>query len=336
MPRISLDSVIKKVTDAIDLNLMSDDDRKNFDLRPPQGKARYLGFDDGFKQNFDTPGYISTSNERAIAQGNSSIVLGLDRPSNIFSGFGGKQNTHCASIDIVTGRLGYRGASHTKAGDYVNADPNFRLDAARIYISQKSDPDGYFGLAAGSVGNTSPDIPRSTVAVKADTVRLIGRENIKLVTRTDAANSQGAPLPNTFVGGYGIDLIALNDDKGLQPMVKGDNLKECLKAIIEAIHDLRDLFDNFIEEDRKMTQAMLKHTHHSPFFGSLTAPDFTGILPTGIETLINKITNVQLQLNTSMQKLTTVQTNYLEAPAGSTATKDGKSQYILSRYNNTN
>ena len=336
MSKIKLDAVIKKVTDAINLNLMSDPDRANFEQRSPESKARYLGFDDGFKQNFDTPGYISTSNERVVAAGNSSIVLGLDRPSNIFSGFGGKNNTHCASIDLVSGRLGYRGASHTKGGSYVNADPNFKLDAARIYISQKSDPDGYFGLVPGSVGNTSPDEPRSTVALKADTVRLIGRENIKLVTRTDAANSQGAPLPNTFVGGYGIDLIALNDDKGLQPLVKGDNLKECLVSIIQAIHDLRDLFDNFIEEDRKMTMALIKHTHHSPFFGSLTAPDFTGVLPTGIESLVNKITNVQLQLNTSMQKLTTVQTNYLEAPAGSPATKDGQSQYILSRYNSTN
>lgn len=315
---------------------MSSADRKNFESRTPQGKAQYLGFDGGFKQNFDTPGYISTSTERVLTEGNSSIVLGLDRPSNIFSGFGGKQNTHCASIDLVTGRLGYRGASHTKAGSYVNADPNFRLDAARVYISQKSDPDGYFGLVAGNVGNTSTDEPRSTVALKADTIRLIGRENIKLVTRTDAANSQGAPLPNTFVGGYGIDLIALNDDKGLQPLVKGENLKECLVSIIGAIHDLRDLFDNFIEEDRKLTQALLKHTHHSPFFGSLTSPDFSGLLPTGIESLVNKITNVQLQLNTSMQKLTTVQTNYLEAPAGSPATKDGQSQYILSRYNSTN
>ena len=336
MGKIRIEAFIKKAAEAINLNLMSAQERANFDQRDEQGKARYLGFDSGFKQNFDTPQYISSAGEQTLAKGNSFIVLGQDRPNNIFSGFGGKQNTHCASIDIVTGRLGYRGAARNQAGQLVNADPNFKLDAARIYISQKSDPDGYFGLVAGSVGNTSTDSPRSTIALKADTIRVIGRENIKLVTRTDAANSQGAPLGNAFVGNYGIDLIALNDDKSLQPMVKGDNLKECLVAIISAIHDLRDLFDNFIEEDRKLTQAMIKHTHYSPFFGNLTSPDFSGLLPTGIESLINKITNVQLQLNTSMQKLTTVQTNYLETPGGAAATKDGKSQYILSRYNNTN
>jgi len=336
MAKIRIDSFIRKAAEAINLNLMSDEERQAFEQRSEEAKAHYLGFDSGFQQSFDTPSYISTSSEKTVSKGNSFIVLGLDRPSNIFSGFGGKQNTHCAAIDIVTGRLGYRGASRTQTGNVVNADPNFRLDAARVYISQKSDPDGYFGIVAGNVGNTSAEQPRSTVVAKADTVRLVARENIKLVTRTDAANSQGAPLGNTYVGGYGIDLIALNDDKGLQPMVKGENLKECLSAIIEAIHDLRDLFDNFIEEDRKLTQALLKHTHYSPFFGGLSSPDFSGLLPTGIESLVNKITNVQLQLNTSMQKLTSVQTNYLETPGGAAASNDGKSQYILSRYNSTN
>jgi len=335
MAKIKID-LPAQASNAIDLQLMSEQERKSFDKKSGIQQAREMGFADGPKQNFDTPAYISNTAERVYSKGNAFIVLGLDRPSNIFSGFGGGKNTHCAAIDLVAGRLGARGARSTKSGKAVNADPNFRSDAARVYISQKSDPDGYFGLVKGTVGNTSTKSPRSTVAIKADTVRVIARENIKLVTRTDSQNAQGAELGNSFVGNYGIDLIALNDDKNLQPMVKGENLKECLSAIIESIHDIRDLFDNFVEEDRKLTQALLKHTHYSPFFGSPTSPALTGLLPTGIETLINKITNVQLQLNTSMQKLNSVQTNYLEAPGGASAAKDGKSQYILSRYNNTN
>ena len=331
-----MNPTVIKSAKALDLDLMSDGERDAFERRSPRQKAQWLGLARGGRQNFDTPQYVSTQAEQVYEKGNSFIVLGLDRPSNIFSGFGGSKNTQCASIDIVAGRLGYRARQKTPRGEFINADPNFKLDAARIYVSQKSDPDGYFGLAAGTVGNTSNKSPRSTVAMKADTIRVIARENIKLVTRTDSQNSQGATLGNAYVGGYGIDLIAMNDDKNLQPMVKGENLKDCLKAIIESIHDLRDLFDNFIEEDRKLTQALIKHTHFSPFFGSSTSPDLTGLLPTGIETLVNKITNVQLQLNTSMQKLNSVQTNYLESPAGAVAAKDGKSQYILSRYNNTN
>jgi len=335
MSKTKINPTVKKTSKAIDLDLLSDRQRAAFDRRSPSQKAQWLGFSQGGRENFDTPSYIKSDAEKVIEQGNAFIVLGLDRPSNLFSGFGGSKNTQCAAIDIVAGRMGYRAKSSTKNGATVHTDPNFRHDAARIYISQKSDPDGYFGLAAGSVGNTSNKSPRSTVVLKADTVRMVARENIKLVTRTDTQNSQGAVLGNAFVGGYGIDLIAMNDDKALQPMVKGENLKECLKAIIETIHDIRDLFDNFIEEDRKLTQSLLKHTHNSPFFGSPTSPAFE-FLPAGIESLINKITNVQLQLNTSMQKLNSVQTNYLEVPAGACATKDGKSQYILSRYNNAN
>jgi len=334
--KIKMNPTVTKSAKALDLDLMSDGEREAFESRSPQQKAQWVGLGKGGRQNFDTPTYISTAAEQVYGKGNAFIVLGLDRPSNIFSGFGGSKNTHCASIDIVAGRLGYRGRRKTPQGIQVNADPNFKLDAARIYVSQRSDPDGYFGLAEGTVGNTSKNSPRSTVAMKADTVRVIARENIKLVTRTDSQNSQGAVLGNAYVGGYGIDLIAMNDDKNLQPMVKGENLKDCLKAIIEAIHDLRDLFDNFIEEDRKLSQALVKHTHFSPFMGSPTSPALTGLLPTGIETIINKITNVQLQLNTSMQKLNSVQTNYLETPGGACATKNGRSQYILSRYNNTN
>jgi hypothetical protein len=335
MSEVKMNPTVKKISKAIDLDLMSDGEREAFDRRSPRQKTEWLGFTKGGRQDFDTPTYIKSDDEMVYDKGNAFIVLGLDRPSNLFSGFGGSKNTQCAAIDIVAGRLGYRAKKKTKNGKLVHADPSFKHDAARVYLSQKADPDGYFGLAKGSVGNTSKKSPRSTVVLKADTVRMIGRENIKLVTRTDTQNSQGSPLGNAFVGGYGIDLIAMNDDKELQPMVKGENLRDCLKAIIEAIHDLRDLFDNFIEEDRKLTQSLLKHTHNSPFFGSPTSPAFE-FLPAGIESLINKITNVQLQLNTSMQKLNSVQTNYLEVPAGACATKNGKSQYILSRYNNSN
>jgi len=332
---IKINPTVKKSDNAINLDLMSEDQQANFDRLNDQQKAEALGFNDGSRLDFDVPNYISSTDEKVQSKGGASIVLGTDRPSNIFSGFGGAKNTHAAAIDIVAGRLGYRGSSDTKDGEPLNADPNFKLDAARFYLSQKSDPDGYFGLVEGGVGNTSMDSPRSTACLKADTIRIIARENIKFVTKTDDQNSQGATLSNAFVGNYGINLIAMNDDSDMQPMVKGQNIVDCLKAIIESIHDIRDLFDNFIEEDRKLTNALLKHTHNSPFYGSPTSPAFE-MLPSGIESMINKITNVQLQLNTSMQKLNAVQTNYLETPGGAAATNDCKSQYVLSRYNSTN
>ena len=198
---------------AIDLNVISPIERPVYDALSEQEKAEYFGFGKGTRKNIDVPKYISIKEEKVIDKGNSSIVLGLDRPNNILSGYGGSKDTHCASIDIVAGRLGYRARRRDNRGKLLNVDPNFKLDAARVYISQKADPDSYFGLAAGTVGNTKPDSPRSTVAIKADTLRFVARENIKFVTRTDKKNSQGGDITNASTKGYGIDLLALNEDR---------------------------------------------------------------------------------------------------------------------------
>jgi hypothetical protein len=227
-----------KKNPAINENLIPKSDRATYDSLTEEGKAQYFGFGKGTRRNFDVPVYISVKEEKVVNKGNSFIVLGLDRPSNILSGYGGSKDTHCASIDMVAGRLGYRAVHRDNKGKLINVDPNFKLDAARVYISQKANVDSYFGLPEGTVGNTTGDSPRSTVALKADTLRFVARENIKLVTRTDKENSQGGDLTNASTQAYGIDLIAMNDDSDLQPMVKGANLQRCLTETIDAIHDL--------------------------------------------------------------------------------------------------
>lgn len=321
---------------AININLIPPADRAVFDTLSEQGQAEFFGFGKGTRKNIDVPQYITVKEEKVIDKGNSSIVLGLDRPNNILSGYGGSKDTHCASIDIVAGRLGHRARRRDNKGGLYNVDPNFKLDAARIYLSQKANVDSYFQLPAGKVGNTSKDNPRSTIALKADTLRFVARENIKLVTRTDKENSQGGDLTNATTQGYGIDLIAMNDDSDLQPLVKGTNLQRCLTETIDAVHDLRELFKNFLEYNRTLTQALLNHTHRSPFYGQLTAPDFENLLPKGVDVLINTITNVEAQLMLHMQKMSGIKQNYLDTPGGAEATEDGKGLFILSKYNSTN
>jgi hypothetical protein len=321
---------------AIDLSLLSPAQRQAYDGMSEQEKAEFVGFGEGTRDDFDSPRYIAIEEEYPIQKGNCGIVLGLDRPNNILSGFGGSKDTHCAAVDIVAGRLGYRARSRNKRGKRLNVDPNFKLDAARIYVSQKSDPDSYFGLSAGTVGNTTPDSPRSTVALKADTLRFIARENIKLVTRTDKKNSQGGDLTNATTTGYGIDLIAMNDDGDMQPLVKGTNLQQCLIETCDAVHDLRELFKNFLEYNRQFTRALMTHTHRSPFYGQLTAPDFEIMLPAGVETIVNNLTNVEAQLMIHMQKVSGIKRTYLEVPGGAETTTDDKGLFILSKYNNTN
>ena len=320
---------------AINLDLLWSGARRVFDALSEQAKSEYLGFGKGTRRHFDVPEYIALKEEAYFSRGNSFIVLGLDRPSNILSGYGGTKDTHCAAIDIVAGRLGYRGRQRDNKGNINNVDPNFKLDAARIYISQKANVDSYFGLAVGNVGNTSNDSPRSTVALKADTVRIIARENIKLITRTDKLNSQGGKLTNASTRGYGIDLIAVNDTADLQPLTKGMNLQKCLTELIDAIHDLREIFKNFLQYNRTLTQALMNHTHRSPFYGTPTSADFENLLPKGAETLINNLTNVEVPLMLHMQKMSGIKQNYLDTPGGAEAVDDC-GLFILSKYNSAN
>ena len=321
---------------AIDESLIPPADRAVYDSLSEQGKAEFFGFGKGTRKNIDVPQYISVKEEKIIDKGNSSIVLGLDRPSNILSGYGGSKDTHCASIDIVAGRLGYRARRRNNKNKLYNVDPNFKLDAARIYISQKANVDSYFGIAQGNVGNTTGNSPRSTVAIKADTLRFIARENVKIVTKTDEMNSQGGKLTKSDTGIYGIDLIAMNDGDSLQPMVRGRNLLFCLKSMIAAIQDLRSIFNNFLQYDRQIKQALMNHTHRSPFYGQLSSPDFETLMPKLSENLVNMLANVESEILQSQELFRGIQNNYLEVPAGAEATENDKGLFILSKYNSNN
>ena len=120
-------------------------------------------------------------------------------------------------------------------------------------------------------------------------------------------------------------------------MVKGDNLRECLTEIVSAINELRGLFNNYVDENRKVTIALMSHTHHSPFYGVLTSPDFSNLAPTACKALISNITDVTAQLPLHATKCAMIETTYLGAmEVVDPVDEEGKSSYILSKYNNTN
>src|SRR5690606_205536 len=150
------------------------------------------------------------------------IVLGRDRPGSRITGYGGRGDTQAGSIDLVVGRGSWLAKSHNDDGEKMYAEPNFDFDAARIHVSQKTDIDKNFNLVPGNVGDSRT---RSGIGIKADGVRIIGREGIKLVTGVDRVNSQGGDIESV----RGVDIIANNDDRDLQPLVKGNNLTEALE-----------------------------------------------------------------------------------------------------------
>jgi len=220
-------------------------------------------------------------------ENNSFIVLGRDRPGNLYSGYGGRGGTQAGRIDLIAG-LGatyrHKDGSYGPPNKDTIINPNFAMDAARVYISQKADIDRYMGLA--EVPMQSP-AGRSAIGLKADAIRIHSRNDIKIVTgrsRFEGMGKDGERLSN---GGKNevvgtISLIAGNytDDekrlsfnllrpfgkskdsrRKLQPIPKGDNLSECLGDIVRAIQELSALVGDNTSMIQKMDGALMAHTH---------------------------------------------------------------------------
>ena len=172
---------------------------------------------------------------------------------------------------LTVGHMGARAASVNKDGDPIAGHPSNIYDSATIYLTQKSDIDTDFRLVKGG----SPlSKNRSAIALKADGIRIVAREGIKLITGSDLKNSQDSKI-NT--GAYGIDLIAKNDDSDLQPLVKGHNLVMALTRLVEHVEELGGVVDAFITSQIVLNQLMQTHFHVSYLAGP-TTPDPAGLM----------------------------------------------------------
>ena len=192
--------------------------------------------------------------EKVIQKGNSFIVLGKDRPNTLGSGWGATVASSAACIDLVVGRMSSaRGGKGPKADAVV--DNSMSGDAARIYISELANIDDWFGLVRGSRPNATG---RSAIGIKADGVRIIGREGVKIVTgKMDGVTNFGPGGEPNSLGGKikqpapTIEFIAGNvaEDEGngkkggqkpriLQPLVKGEKAVLALEELVDIVSDL--------------------------------------------------------------------------------------------------
>ena len=258
------------------------------------------------------PGFAPRGNEYIISNTNSFIVLGTDRPSHSASGYG-MYTGESSTIDIVCGRAG---TYVDPQGEKQYVDNNIPKDAARIYISELTDIDRNFFLTEGKVGTSDG---RSAIGIKADSVRMMSRYGIKLVTKVDGIDSLGNLVGVT----RGIDLIAGNKDDDLQPMVKGDDLKDCLNAILDEINELANIIsDSFISQSLLNT-VLIMHTHPTTIPVTTPSPELGAVA-------IQKIQQDQLDLTKALQKrvnLVSTRINFLETEGAN---------YILSSFNRTN
>mgnify|MGYP003655135313 CR=1 FL=1 len=258
------------------------------------------------------PTYNRSSSEKVHSgKNNTFIVFGRDRPRDLSSGNGGQPISHCGCIDIIAGMSGILTREANSSGEQVVTDKSPEFDAARIYISQRAkdiDSTEYFGIAEGKVG-FSPQ--RSAIAIKADAVRIIGREGIKIVTGTDTRNSLGLKIDDLI---FGIDLIAGNNDQDLQPLVKGKNLQIALMQNLDLISDINAVIT-------KLCEIKLQET--LPIAAAAVA---SGVPSSAPATLAN-LTLLIGDLQANQKNLWSHGKNFL-SPIG-----DG---YINSKINNTN
>jgi len=279
--------------------------------------------------------------EKVIAGSNNSwIVLGRDRHTARLHNernphYGGQGHSNTGMIDIVVGRM----ATKVEEINPITKKPQpahpvffgTNQDAARIYISQKADIDRYFGLSSDDPEAESlysgyePSETKAAIGIKADAIRVIGREGVKIISSADIANSHGFPKKRI----YGIELICANasrTDRTPVPIAKAPNVARALTRAIDLISKLNGIVDSFLMAQTQYNIALQSHTHFSPFFGAPTSPSVIAI-NSGIQTSIKLLGKAKTSLLAHKTMLGKYSGHYCQ-PFGK--------GWVGSRYNKTN
>ena len=221
--------------------------------------------------------YKAAENENVMQNEGSFIVLGTDRPKVTESVYGALGSNRANSIDLVVGRMssarGGKGppGSDNEEGAFV--DNSFFADAARVHISQLTDIDKNFGLSETNSNIGSKQ--RSGIGIKADGIRIVGREGIKIVTgKADGPGGFGMKGETNSLGGKisepapTIDLIAGNNTGTIkvwgglfQPVEQIPNLQPAVKGYItrDAFRDLGNIIDEIWSAIYTLTLVQIRY-----------------------------------------------------------------------------
>tara|TARA_R100001126_G_C4887298_1_gene183295 strand:+ start:3344 stop:4321 length:978 start_codon:yes stop_codon:yes gene_type:complete len=201
------------------------------------------------------------SEKRLTGDNGQCISLMRDTPRAPGTGYGAQ--TGAGTISIAVGYSSQDPASTTSdptgAGlQSLVAIRNHKTTAAEIYVSQKTDSDDNLELPEGNIGNVRA---KSSITLKADGLRFVAREGIKIVTggTTDESNSAGAQMYSVprmnFIGG--------GDDSDLQPVARGNQISIVVKDIYDQISNLNSILDTFITAQIEFNAALITHQHGS-------------------------------------------------------------------------
>ena len=207
----------------------------------------------------DRPTYKQADAEKVYKKSNSYIILGRDRMGNIAHGYGGVGFPNSNAIDIVVG-LG----SSIKNERFLNAkdtlDKDSIHDAARIYISQRTNLDDFFHETLGRSYSNDSKEGVSGIALKADTLLLQGRRNIKIKaypSKNSEKDSHGKGIP--------VDKrIEFITGDTLEPIVKGKKLVTLLEKMFRQSSLNRSAILTLITNINQLRSVLMLHTHAAP------------------------------------------------------------------------
>lgn len=200
------------------------------------------------------------SEKRITGDNGQCISLMRDTPRAPGTGYGAQTGAGTIAIGV-----GY--SSHDPRSTTIPSPKGFDLEpvsyvrdhrttAAEIYISQKTDVDGNLKIPDGNIGQMQA---KSSISLKADSIRLVSREGIKFVTggTEDELNSGGGKIYSV----PRINIIAGHDDSDLQPVARAGQMETVIKDIYEQINNLNSVVDTFLTSQIEFNSAVMTHQH---------------------------------------------------------------------------
>ena len=225
-----------------DIFLPADTDYMPYDLIDRALALRRVAFKDEYG-DIEGKGDLS----KGCRNGNAYIILGRDRNHDLTSGFGGTKNLPASyAIDLVAGLASSHRSKGSALGQETITGKNFYTDAARVYISQRTDLDTYFGITEGMKYKPDSKDGCSGVGIKADSVLLNGRRNVKIraggahgdnLPRGGEKMSHGQDIPSAG-NAPRIELLVANMET--EPAVLGDYLDRWQMDLLETLEGLID------------------------------------------------------------------------------------------------
>ena len=206
-----------------------------------------------------------------------------------------------SEINLVAGALGSaQTALDPNTGEPTTYQFPLKADAASVVISEATDESGIVSLVG------KPNF-RSAVRAKADVIKLHAREVLELSAGGENYMANGSKIQSPYGAVHIIAGNKVDDgDFSLQPMVKGDNLKQFLDEMAETVANMNSNQQKIIEQImviQVVLSGLLTVVSAIPGAAAGTAPLITKLSQDIVQTGINLCNNLGGGVNNELRKI---------------------------------